>query len=98
MYPMTQITGDDVQALARLSSLALTDDEIDALTTDISNIVNYIDSLSELDTSKVEPTYQVSGRQNIWRDDVIQPGVSRDDLLALAPESVEDQIKVPKVL
>lgn len=95
---MTQITGDDVQALARLSSLALTDDEIDALTTDISNIVNYIDSLSELDTSKVEPTYQVSGRQNIWRDDVIQPGVSRDDLLALAPESVEDQIKVPKVL
>ena len=95
---MTQISRDDVLGLARLSSLALTDDEVDALTVDISNIINYINSLSELDTSNVEPTYQVSGRENIWREDEIRAGVSREDLLSLAPESLDDQIKVPKVL
>ncbi len=95
---MTQISRDDVLGLARLSSLALSDDEVDALTADIANIINYIDSLSELDTSSVEPTYQVSGRQNVWRSDEIQAGVSREELLGLAPESLENQIKVPKVL
>jgi len=95
---MTQISRDDVLGLARLSSLALTDDEVDALSGDIENIINYINSLSELDTSNVEPTYQVSGRKNIWREDKVQTGVSREDLLSLAPESLDDQIKVPKVL
>ncbi len=95
---MTQITRDDVLGLARLSSLALSDDEVDSLTTDIGNILTYVDQLKELDTEGVEPTYQVSGRENVWRDDVVQPAVQREALLALAPETLNNQIKVPKVL
>jgi len=96
---MTQITRDDVLHLAQLSSLKLDDNEIDGLRTDISNILGYVEKLGELDTSGVEPTYQVTGLENVWRDDsVIDYGVNRDDLLAIAPESTNNQVKVPKVL
>ncbi|MGK2896787.1 MAG: Asp-tRNA(Asn)/Glu-tRNA(Gln) amidotransferase subunit GatC [Candidatus Saccharimonadales bacterium] len=95
---MTQISRDDVQKLARLSSLALADDEVDGLATDIQNILGYIEQLSELDTTGVEPTYQVTGLENVMRDDEIHHDVSREQLLALAPLSRDDQIQVPKVL
>ncbi|RYF29625.1 MAG: aspartyl/glutamyl-tRNA amidotransferase subunit C [Chloroflexi bacterium] len=76
---MTQISRDDVQHLAQLSSLQLGDDEIDAL--------------------QVIPTYQVSDRQNVWRNDVvIDYGVTREQLLDLSVESDQHQVKVPKVL
>lgn len=98
MY-MTQISRDEVHRLAQLSSLALADDEIDALQIDIGNILGYIQQLSELDTTGVEPTYQVTGLENVWREDKIDDyGIDRDELLALAPESQNGQIKVPKVL
>lgn len=96
---MTQISRDDVLHLAQLSGLGLNDSEIDGLQTDISNILGYVDQLSGLDTQGVEPTYQVTGLQNVWRDDtVINYGVTREELLARAPESVDYQVKVPKVL
>jgi aspartyl-tRNA(Asn)/glutamyl-tRNA(Gln) amidotransferase subunit C len=96
---MTQITRDDVLHLAQLSSLELSDSEITGLQADLGNILNYINKLSELDTKDVEPTYQVTGLQNVWRDDtVINYGVTREELLARAPESVDFQVKVPKVL
>lgn len=99
MGDMTQISKDDVQHLAQLSSLQLDDAEIDALQHDIGNILDYVNQLSELDTTGVEPTYQVTDLDTIWRADVIDDyGINRDDLLALAPESDQGQIKVPKVL
>lgn len=96
---MTQLSRDDVQHLAQLSSLALSDEEINNLQTDIGNILNYIEQLQKLDTSGVEPTYQVTDLENVWRDDEIDNyGISGEDLVALAPESIDNQIKVPKVL
>jgi aspartyl-tRNA(Asn)/glutamyl-tRNA(Gln) amidotransferase subunit C len=96
---MTQILRDDVLHLAQLSSLQLADNEIDSLQTDIGNILGYVQQLSELDTTGVEPTYQVTDLENVWRDDVIiDDGVSREQLLALAPDSHLNQVKVPKVL
>lgn len=96
---MTQISRDDVQHLAQLSSLQLTDDEADSLRGDLDNIVNYIQQLSELDTTGVEPTYQLTDLENVWRDDVVDDyGLSGEKLVNLAPESLENQIKVPKVL
>ena len=96
---MTRISIDDVQHLAQLSSLQLQDDEIDGLRTDLGNILEYVKQLGELDTSGVEPTYQVTDLQNVWRDDVIDDyGIDREELIALAPASDKNQIKVPKVL
>jgi aspartyl-tRNA(Asn)/glutamyl-tRNA(Gln) amidotransferase subunit C len=99
MVVMTQISIDDVQHLAQLSSLQLDDSEIEGLRNDLSNILNYVQQLNELDTSGVEPTYQVTDLENVWRDDVVDDyGIDRDKLLALAPASDRNQIKVPKVL
>lgn len=96
---MTQISREDVLHLAQLSSLKLTDDEIVGLQTDISNILGYVELLGQLNTEGVEPTYQVTGLSNVWRDDsVIDYGLSREDLLRLAPETTENSVKVPKVL
>jgi aspartyl-tRNA(Asn)/glutamyl-tRNA(Gln) amidotransferase subunit C len=96
---MTQISRDDVQHLAQLSSLQLSDTEVDGLQQDIGNILGYIEQLGELDTTGVEPTYQVTDLENVWRDDnVIDDQVSRDQLLGLSHETANHQVKVPKVL
>ena len=99
MIHMTQISRDDVLHLAQLSNLELNEAEIDGLRTDIGNILGYVDQLGKLDTTGVEPTYQVTGLSNVWRDDqVINYGITREELLARAPETVDSQVKVPKVL
>lgn len=95
----TTISRDDVLHLAKLSSLQLSDDEIESLQNDLGNILEYVKQLSELDTSGVEPTYQVTDLENVWRDDTVQQhAADREKLLVLAPDSAENQIKVPKVL
>jgi len=95
---MTAITTDDVMHLAQLSALTLSEKEAEDLRVDIASILDYVEQLSDLDTTDVEPTYQVTGLTNVTRDDVIVRDVARDDLLALAPSSTNHQIKVPKVL
>ena len=96
---MSTITNDDVRHLAQLSSLQMSDAEVESLRADIEKIINYIYQLDELDTDGVEPTYQVTGLQNVWRDDeIIDSSVSRQQLLALAAEQSDNCVKVPKVL
>ena len=89
---------DEVRHLAALSEIQLSDSELESLTTDIDNIVGYINQLDELDTDQVEPTFQLTGLQNVWRDDKIEPQLSRGKLLNLAPDTENNQVKVPKVL
>ncbi|MAU33513.1 Asp-tRNA(Asn)/Glu-tRNA(Gln) amidotransferase GatCAB subunit C [Candidatus Saccharibacteria bacterium] len=96
---MTQISRDDVHYLAQLSNLQLADGEADSLGRDLANILGYIEQLSSLDTEGVEPTYQVTDLQNVWRkDEKDNYGLERESLLRLAPESQDEQVKVPKVL
>lgn len=96
---MTQISRDDVHHLAQLSSLQLGEEETEALRADLENILGYIEQLSELDTTGVEPTYQVTDLENVWREDNVDDyGIGRESLLALAPAQDAQQIKVPKVL
>jgi aspartyl-tRNA(Asn)/glutamyl-tRNA(Gln) amidotransferase subunit C len=96
---MSTITTTDVRHLAQLSNLQLADDEVENLRGDLENILGYIEQLSELDTSGVEPTYQVTGLENVWRDDEVQESdVTREQLLALAPQQTDSSVKVPKVL
>jgi aspartyl-tRNA(Asn)/glutamyl-tRNA(Gln) amidotransferase subunit C len=96
---MTNVSLDDVQHLAQLSSLQLNSDEVDGLRADIEAILEYVKQLGELDTSGIEPTYQVTDLENIWRSDVVDQGnITREELLARSPAFEKNQIKVPKVL
>ena len=96
---MSTITTNDVRHLAQLSNLQLSDDEITSLQTDLANILDYINQLNEIDTTGVEPTYQVTGLENVWRDDTVDTGtVTRENLLNLTPDQTDNSIKVPQVL
>lgn len=94
-----QISQEDIANLASLSALSLSDSDAQSLQTDLANIIGYIEKLGELDTSGVEPTYQVTGLENVFRDDIVaESGVYTNELLDGAPESAHNQFKVPKVL
>lgn len=96
---MSTITTTDVRHLAQLSNLQISDDEVENLRGDLENILGYIEQLGELDTTGVEPTYQVTGLENVWRDDEVQvSSVTRERLLTLAPQQANNSVKVPKVL
>lgn len=95
---MNTISNDDVQRLAVLSGLQLADAEISGLRLDLERIIKYIEQLGELDTGGVEPTYQVTGLENVWRNDEVVAELDRETLLSLAPEQQNHQVKVPQVL
>ena len=92
-----KISKDEVKHLAELSNISLSDEDMESLRHDLANILGYIEQLSELDTTGVDPTYQVSANQNTWREyEIDNYGVERDQLLALAgANQAENQIKVP---
>lgn len=89
---------EDVRHLAKLSQIRLSKAELTSLAGDIDRIVGYIDQLDELDTAGVEPTFQLTGLENVWRTDEVKPQLERRELLQLAPDSEDGQVKVPKVL
>lgn len=96
---MTAISLDDVRKLATLSALSLTDDEAKRLEGELQNILAFIEQLNEIDTTNVEPTYQVTGLENVWRDDeLIDYHLDREALLKNAPAHQDGQIKVKRVL
>jgi aspartyl-tRNA(Asn)/glutamyl-tRNA(Gln) amidotransferase subunit C len=94
-----EIKREDILHLADLSKLSLSEEEISSLEKDLQGIINYISQISELDTSNVEPTYQVFEMVNVWREDaIIEQDATREELLALTKEEKDNQVKVPKVL
>ena len=94
-----EIKREDILHLADLSNFSLSEKEIDKLGGDLKDIIKYISQLDELDTDKVEPTYQVFEMDNVWRDDEIIPqDAEKEMLLKLTKNEANHQIKVPKVL
>jgi len=95
----SRITKDDIAHLARLGNVSLTPTEADQLVGELSVVLEYIAQLRTLDTDGVEPTYQLGGLSNVWREDKVdERPISREALLDLAPSIQDNQIKVPKVL
>ncbi len=90
----------DVQHVSKLARLELTDNEISKMSDKLSNILNFIDQLTEVNTEGVEPTSQVTGLVDVLRDDkVINWDKNEiDDALKEAPEIDGDEIKVARVL
>lgn len=94
-----KIKREDILHLANLSNLSLSDEEVESLGKDLQDIIKYISQLDELDTSKVEPTYQVFEMENVWREDeIMEQEANREALLTLSEKSRDNQIEVPKVL
>ena len=93
------ISKEEILKLAKLSNIELSDEEVEKYQTEVAWILEMIAKLNEIDTDGVEPTYQVSGNQNVMREDEISDKtVVPSNLLNLSPKTEKGQIKVPKVL
>ena len=92
------ISRADVEHVARLARLGLTDAEIDLMQGQLSRILEAIAVLADVDTSSVGPTASVLPLENVMRADVARPPMSRDAALANAPRREGDHLRVPTVL
>ncbi len=87
-----------VEHIARLARLNLTPEEIDRYTTELTVILDYIDQLKAVNTEGVEPQNQFIKAENVFRDDIAEPSLPRDQALANAPQQDGEYFLVPKVI
>ena len=92
------ISRAEVEHVARLARLGLTDVEIDLMAGQLNRILEAIGQLQSVDTSSVGPTAQVIALENVMRDDVARPGISREAALANAPLRDGALLRVPVIL
>lgn len=96
---MPKITQQEVLRIAALAKLAITDAEAIAFAPELDAIVGYFKKLQAVDTTGLEPTYQVSGVASVTRPDkLINYGTTQASLLANAPRKQGGSLEVPKVL
>ena len=93
-----RITTADVVHVAKLARLALTDDEIARTTAQLGDMLEHFADIDELDLAAVAPMTQPYPLRNVLRDDVVQPGLDRDEVLAAAPDAVEGRFRVPPII
>ena len=89
------IDRDQVLHVARLARLALSEEEVETMATELSGILEHVDRISELDLDGVEPTSHVVELQNVLRDDVPRESLSRERALEGAPDPADDGFRVP---
>jgi aspartyl-tRNA(Asn)/glutamyl-tRNA(Gln) amidotransferase subunit C len=88
----------DVEQVARLARLELSDAEKERMRGELSGILAYIDKLGRLDVTQVEPTSHAVPLTNVMRDDDLEPSFPPEDMLANAPERNRDLFRVPRIL
>ena len=87
-----------VRHIARLARIAVSDAEVEALAPELNNILGWVEQLAEVNTDGIEPLTAVIDQQLRLRDDVVNDGNIRDDVLANAPEAQHGFFAVPKVI
>lgn len=95
---MAKLTDEDILKLARLSKISVTDEQVHKFRDELQSIVEYVEQLSAVDVSGLEPTDQVTGLVNVTREDREIKYVSQDVLLKNAPAVENNLIKVKRVL
>ncbi|MCW3779441.1 Asp-tRNA(Asn)/Glu-tRNA(Gln) amidotransferase subunit GatC [Lactobacillus sp. PFC-70] len=93
-----RINREQVQHVAELAKLEFTDSQLDALTPQLDDIIGLFESLSEVDTTGVEPTSSVTDQINVMRDDVADNWGQSAALLKNAPDAERGYIKVPAII
>lgn len=95
---MPDITREDVAHLASLARIDLSDTELDQLAPQLSVILESVASISEVAADDIAPTSHALPLTNVFRDDVVVPGLSAEDALAMAPEVDQQRFSVPRIL
>jgi aspartyl-tRNA(Asn)/glutamyl-tRNA(Gln) amidotransferase subunit C len=96
--PHPAISLDDIRHVAKLSRLALSDQQLASLAPQLEAILGYVRQIQGVDVSGVEPMSHVAPVSNVLREDVAEPGLPLDKVLGNAPDTDPPFFKVPKVI
>ena len=88
----------DVQYVAKLARLEVADAEVAKYTQQLANILEYVEQLNKLDTSKIEPMTHVLDLKNVFRPDELRPSLTQGEVLSNGPEIQSGHFKVPKIM
>jgi aspartyl-tRNA(Asn)/glutamyl-tRNA(Gln) amidotransferase subunit C len=88
----------DVEAVAKLARLGLSDEEKKLFGEQLSRILDHADTLKRLNTDKVEPTSHAIPMKNVLREDKVIPCLDLDRILANAPQAEEGMFRVPRIV
>ena len=92
------VSPEQVRHIAKLARIAMSDEEIERLAPELSNILGWVEQLAEVNTDGIEPLTAVIDQKLRLRDDVVTDGNIRDEVLANAPEAQHGFFAVPKVI
>lgn len=95
---MATISREEVAHLARLARLAVTDDELDTFAGQLDVILQAVAQVGEVAAVDVPPTSHSVPLTNVYRDDVVVPGLTREEALSGAPDAEENRFRVPRIL
>jgi aspartyl-tRNA(Asn)/glutamyl-tRNA(Gln) amidotransferase subunit C len=93
-----EISKQEVEKVAKLARLEITEAEKTAFAKQLSQILTHVETLKQYDTQGIEPTATVLGQVNVFREDVVLPSLSVEKALANAPEREADGFAVPRIL
>jgi aspartyl-tRNA(Asn)/glutamyl-tRNA(Gln) amidotransferase subunit C len=93
-----RLSREEVEHVAELAKLGLSEGEIERFREQLSDILDHVETLNQLDTSAVQAMAHVTGLENVMRDDVVTPCLEREAVLANAPDQEDGYFKVPQVL
>ena len=93
-----KITKEEILHVAKLARLNLSEEETEKLQSDMESIIEFANTLNELDTEGVVPTAHARPMSNAFREDVIKESYDREEMLKNAPESEDGGFAVPKVV
>jgi len=92
------ISRDEVKKVSLLARLLLSEEELEKMTVQLGQILQYIELLGEVDTAQVEPMAHAVEMSDVFREDRVRPGLPRDQALANAPHCDDECYLVPAVL
>ncbi len=93
-----KISDETIEYVGILAKLELSDEEKEEAKADMEKMLDYIDTLNELDTTGIEPMSHVFPVNNVFREDVVTNGDGREETLENAPQRKEDSFKVPRTI
>jgi aspartyl-tRNA(Asn)/glutamyl-tRNA(Gln) amidotransferase subunit C len=93
-----RIDREAVAKVAKLARLSLTDDELAQATHELSDMLDHFADIDALDLDGVEPMTHPTPIANVMREDVIEPGLDRDEVLAAAPAAEDGRFRVPPII
>jgi len=92
------VSSEQVRHIAKLARIAMSEEELDRLVPELNNILGWVEQLGEVNTDGIEPLTAVIDQKLRLRDDVVNDGDVRDDVLANAPDAQHGFFAVPKVI